>query len=220
MRRLVAVWAFVMLLPAGMARADEVPPPELDGAAGRHLPARSGPCEPDLPREPPRLLALHRALHALRCGARARSGRSGFGQRQRDDRSALARDRQPRPELRLQRAAPGQGLARRGRVPADHLPLDRDRARPGRSSANIAGELALHGITQPVTLEATFNGGYGSHPLDPGGSRIGFSAHGTLLRSAFGIDDGLPSPGSDFGVGDQVELVIEAEFLRPKDAPQ
>jgi polyisoprenoid-binding protein YceI len=84
----------------------------------------------------------------------------------------------------------------------------------GPDSARITGDLELHGITCPVTLEATFNGGYASHPLDPFGARIGFSARGTLSRSAFGIDEGVPPPGSDFGVGDAVEIVIEAEFTR------
>lgn len=85
----------------------------------------------------------------------------------------------------------------------------------GPDSARITGDLELHGITRPVTLEATFNGGYARHPLDPFGARIGFSARGTLMRSAFGIAEGLPPPGSDFGVGDAVEIVIEAEFTRP-----
>ena len=65
-----------------------------------------------------------------------------------------------------------------------------------------------------MTLEASFNGGYASHPLDPFGARIGFSAQGMLLRSAFGLTEGVPPPGSDFGVGDAVEIVIEAEFTR------
>ena len=84
----------------------------------------------------------------------------------------------------------------------------------GSDRARITGDLELHGITSPVTLEATFNGGYASHPLDPFGARIGFSARGTLSRSAFGISEGVPPPGSDFGVGDAVEIVIEAEFMR------
>lgn len=85
----------------------------------------------------------------------------------------------------------------------------------GPNSARVTGELALHGITQPVTLAVTFNGGYAGHPLDPFGARIGFSARGALMRSAFGISEGIPPPGSDFGVGDQVEILIEAEFTRP-----
>jgi polyisoprenoid-binding protein YceI len=85
----------------------------------------------------------------------------------------------------------------------------------GPDSARITGELELHGITRAVTLDATFNGGYASHPLDPFGARIGFSAGGTLMRSDFGIAEGVPPPGSDFGVGDAVEILIEAEFTRP-----
>jgi polyisoprenoid-binding protein YceI len=84
----------------------------------------------------------------------------------------------------------------------------------GPDRARITGDLELHAITHPVTLEATFNGGYASHPLDPFGSRIGFSARGSLLRSAFGMTEGAPPPGPDFVIGDAVEIAIEAEFPR------
>lgn len=86
----------------------------------------------------------------------------------------------------------------------------------GHRTARITGDLALHGVVRPVVLEATFNGGYASHPLDPGGSRIGFSAHGSIERSAFGITFGLPPAGSTLGVGDTVEILIETELLRPR----
>jgi polyisoprenoid-binding protein YceI len=88
----------------------------------------------------------------------------------------------------------------------------------GPNTARMTGELDLHGVARPVTLAVTFNGGHASHPLDPFGSRIGFSAHGSLRRSEFGIAEGLPPPGSDFGVGDDVEILIEAEFTRPSEA--
>jgi polyisoprenoid-binding protein YceI len=85
----------------------------------------------------------------------------------------------------------------------------------GPNAARIIGELTLHGVTRPVILAATFNGGYAGHPLDPLGARIGFSARGSLLRSAFGMVEGIPLPGSNFGVGDAVEIPVEAEFTRP-----
>ena len=85
----------------------------------------------------------------------------------------------------------------------------------GPNTALVTGELGLHGVTAPVTLETTFNGGYASFALDPSGSRIGFSAKGTLMRSAFGIAFGIPAEGSTIGVGDAVEIIIEAEFTRP-----
>jgi polyisoprenoid-binding protein YceI len=89
----------------------------------------------------------------------------------------------------------------------------------GERSARLHGTFTLRGIMKPVTLEATFNGGYAGHPMDPGGSRIGFSAQGTLKRSDFGIDYGVPPAGSTLGVSDAVEFVIEAEFLRPAGEP-
>ena len=50
----------------------------------------------------------------------------------------------------------------------------------------MTGDFTLHGVTRPVTLDATFNGGYAGHPMDPH-ARIGFSARGTFKRSDFGI---------------------------------
>mgnify|MGYP001371877192 CR=1 FL=1 len=86
----------------------------------------------------------------------------------------------------------------------------------GPNTARVTGELGLHGVTAPVELDVTFNGGYASFALDPGGSRIGFSARGLLMRSAFGIALGIPPSGSTMGVSDAVEVIIEAEFTRPK----
>ena len=84
----------------------------------------------------------------------------------------------------------------------------------GANTMRVHGDLTLHGVTHPVDLEARFNGGYAGHPLDPN-ARIGFSAHGTLLRSDFGIAYGIPAPGTTMGVGDEVNLIIEAEFKGP-----
>ncbi len=84
----------------------------------------------------------------------------------------------------------------------------------GPNSAHMTGVLALHGVTHEVSLEVTFNGGYAGNPFDPLGSRIGFSAHGSLMRSDFGISEGIPPPGTSMGVSDAVEILIEAEFTR------
>ena len=78
----------------------------------------------------------------------------------------------------------------------------------------ISGELTLHGVTKPVTLMATYNGGYAGHPYDPH-ARIGFSAKGTLKRSDFGVAYGIPAPGTTMGVFDDVEVIVEAEFSGP-----
>jgi polyisoprenoid-binding protein YceI len=90
----------------------------------------------------------------------------------------------------------------------------------GKNGLRIYGDLTLHGTTKPVVLDATYNGGYIGHPMDPH-ARIGFSAHGTLKRSDFGMSFGIPQPGSRMGVSDAVDFTIEAEFTGPawKDAP-
>lgn len=84
----------------------------------------------------------------------------------------------------------------------------------GGDKARITGDFTLHGVTRPVTLEATFNGGYAGHPMDPH-ARIGFSAKGSFKRGDFGIAYGIPAPGTTMGVSDEVEVTIEAEFSGP-----
>ena len=84
----------------------------------------------------------------------------------------------------------------------------------GANTAKVTGDFALHGVTKPVVLDVTFNGGYAGHPMDPH-ARIGFSAHGVFKRSEFGIGFGVPAPGSTMGVSDEVEVQIDAEFSGP-----
>ena len=85
----------------------------------------------------------------------------------------------------------------------------------GARSMDIAGTLTLHGITRPLVLAATYNGGYPGMPnMDPQ-ARVGFSAHGSFKRSDFGITYGVPAPGTTLGVGDLVDFSIEAEFTGP-----
>ncbi len=89
----------------------------------------------------------------------------------------------------------------------------------GPAAARVYGELEFRGVTAPVTFDATFNGGYaGFPPYDPN-ARIGFSAKGSLKRSAFGVMIGIPTPEAPIGVGDDVAFEIEAEFNGPP-APQ
>lgn len=92
----------------------------------------------------------------------------------------------------------------------------------GNQAMRVHGELTLRGVTRPIVLDATYNGGYRGHPMDPN-ARIGFSARGTLRRSDFGISGGIPLAGTNMGVGDSVAIVIETEFSGPpapkSDAP-
>ncbi len=69
------------------------------------------------------------------------------------------------------------------------------------------GELTLRGVTAPVAMEVSFNGGGRVSFPPPPVYTIGFSASASFLRSTFGIDRFV-----SFGVGDEIELEIHVEF--------
>lgn len=83
--------------------------------------------------------------------------------------------------------------------------------RTGPRTASIAGHLTFLGVTRPMTLAATYNGSIAAHPFAKVPA-LGFSARGTMKRSHWGLAYGL---GKD--LADDVELIIEAEFLRTRD---
>jgi polyisoprenoid-binding protein YceI len=70
----------------------------------------------------------------------------------------------------------------------------------------LTGDLTLHGVTKPVTLDVEFNG------VGPGllgaGTRMGFSGMGRIKRSEFGVTGGRPF------AGDEVDLAFEVEFVK------
>lgn len=74
------------------------------------------------------------------------------------------------------------------------------------TTATIAGDLTLHGVTKPVTLEAHFVGA-GNNPMSKAAT-VGFEATTSIKRSDYGMTFLLP------GVGDQVDLRITAAFQR------
>lgn len=84
----------------------------------------------------------------------------------------------------------------------------------GANTARVTGDLTLHGVTKPVVMELVFNGGYAANAYD--GARIGFAGHGAFRRSDFGIKTGIPAPGTNMGVGDQVDFTLETEWSSGK----
>lgn len=74
----------------------------------------------------------------------------------------------------------------------------------GERTAEIIGDLTLHGVTRPVTLQASFNQG-GLNPIDKKYS-LGFQAKGVIKRSEFGVKSYVPN------IGDEVTLEIDTEF--------
>ena len=73
------------------------------------------------------------------------------------------------------------------------------------NTGQVTGDLTLKGVTLPVTLDVTYNGAGKSfgHP----GATLGFSAIGKIKRSDWGM-----TTLTNFGIGDEVTLRIEAEF--------
>lgn len=72
----------------------------------------------------------------------------------------------------------------------------------------IEGNLTLHGVTKPITLNAKLNKA-GPNPFDQRPT-LGFSATGSLKRSDFGMASFIPV------VGDLVKIQIDVELNRPK----
>jgi polyisoprenoid-binding protein YceI len=75
----------------------------------------------------------------------------------------------------------------------------------GEDTAELEGELTLHGVTKPVTIDVTE---IGSGPDPWGGFRRGFQGSTTLKLADFGIDYDL-GPASR-----EVELILSVEGIR------
>lgn len=78
----------------------------------------------------------------------------------------------------------------------------------GTNNGKVYGNLTLHGVTKPVTLDVTFNGGGMNAFMNT--EELGFSATTNINRSDFGVSNGVPM------VGDAVALTIEAEYFHKK----
>lgn len=75
----------------------------------------------------------------------------------------------------------------------------------GASTANITGDLTIHGVTKAVILHARFIGA-GQEFWGDKKNAIGFAATVGIKRSDFGLKEGVPL------VSDKVDLVINAGF--------
>jgi polyisoprenoid-binding protein YceI len=74
----------------------------------------------------------------------------------------------------------------------------------------VDGELTLHGVTRPVTLEVELGG----VTRDPYGNvRAGFSATTEIARNDYGITIQMPLDGGGVVLGEKVRLAIEVEAI-------
>jgi polyisoprenoid-binding protein YceI len=81
----------------------------------------------------------------------------------------------------------------------------------GGSNWAVDGDLTVHGVTRPVSLEVTFEGA----ARDPwGGERLGFTAQGEVDREDFGLSWNQALETGGVLVGKAAKLEIEAEAVR------
>ncbi len=79
----------------------------------------------------------------------------------------------------------------------------------GENTGKMTGNLTMHGVTQPITMDVTYNKA-GLH-LSKKYSIDGFTAKGKLKRSDFGMSAFIP------WVGEEIDFVIQLETKRPND---
>ena len=74
----------------------------------------------------------------------------------------------------------------------------------GDKTAKVTGDLTLHGVTKPVTLDVTLLAA-GPYPMDKSITVAGFNATTTIKRSDFGMTTYVPM------ISDEVEITISTE---------
>ena len=78
----------------------------------------------------------------------------------------------------------------------------------GSRGCNVNGDLTIHGITRPVTMEVEYSGPIKS-PF--GATSLGFSAKTKINREDFGIKWNMDMEGEGVMVGRDVEIILDVE---------
>jgi polyisoprenoid-binding protein YceI len=85
----------------------------------------------------------------------------------------------------------------------------------GDSKVSVDGELTIKGATRPVhvtgTVTAPIVDAYGN-------DRIGLKLTTSVDRNEFGVDWQQPLPSGEPALGNDVTIVAELQFVKPKDA--
>lgn len=80
----------------------------------------------------------------------------------------------------------------------------------GADTGTVTGDLTFLGVTQPVTLDVSYNGN-GSAPWFGDRDLIGFNASTTINRSDFGMTAAIPN------ITDEVTISFSGEFLQDEE---
>jgi polyisoprenoid-binding protein YceI len=84
----------------------------------------------------------------------------------------------------------------------------------GSNQADVTGDLTLHGVTKPVTLNVNF---LGTGPGMMGGTTTGWEATGSLKRSDYGLTWSKTIEGTSVVADDvNIDLEITADEPAPK----
>jgi polyisoprenoid-binding protein YceI len=75
----------------------------------------------------------------------------------------------------------------------------------------LTGDLTMHGLTKPVTLEVEY-AGRAKHPQM--GERAGFSARGTLNRKDWDLTWNQVLDAGGLALGDKIEIHLEIEAVK------
>ena len=78
-------------------------------------------------------------------------------------------------------------------------------------SFKVHGDLTIHGVTRPVTLEGAFEG----KTVDPyGNHRVGYSAEAKISRKDFGLTWNQVLETGGVAVGDEIRIELNVEAIR------
>jgi len=76
----------------------------------------------------------------------------------------------------------------------------------------VDGELSLHGVTLPVSLQLELHGFLPESPF--GDTRVGFTATGEINRDDFGITFNSVLESGGVALGNKVQVTLEIEAVR------
>lgn len=101
---------------------------------------------------------------------------------------------------------------------ADHYPAITFKStgvkKTGDKTGQLNGDLTLHGVTRPVTLDVTLNKAAVMPMLEM--FTAGFSAHTVIKRSDFGMTEALSMIGDDVAIDIEVEGHRQDPQIQPK----